>query len=62
VIGKVYNTNKGLTNMLIKPSTNAAHIADQKLATTMPGKTYATTNKATALSIQTSSKVMMNSG
>jgi hypothetical protein len=48
--------------MLIKPNTKAAHIADQKLATTMPGKMYATTNKATALSIQTSSKVMMNSG
>jgi hypothetical protein len=61
VIGKVSITNKGLTNMLIKPKTKAAHMADQKLATTMPGKIYATTNKATALSIQTSSKVMMSS-
>jgi hypothetical protein len=60
VIGKVNNTNKGFTNILIKPSTNAAHIADQKLATAMPGKIYATTNKATAFSIQTSSKVMAN--
>jgi hypothetical protein len=38
-MGKVNKMKIGLTNMLIKPSTAAASMADQKLDTTIPGST-----------------------
>jgi hypothetical protein len=62
VIGRVNKIRMGLTNILIKPKTAAASIADQKLATTMPGKTYATTSSVTAFNIQTNNSVMIFSG